>query len=308
MQSRKLHEQRSDSEKEKASAIDNYASSKGDATASNQTAKDLRMGVKWENLQEEEEQEDYDCEEEEEEEEDGDYDEEKEQQLEGDLKQEEEHDKDGFDTTAVMSQRQRAHSTSGESLYAVLGLHKGASSEEIKRAYRSLALKWHPDKNSNVEAADKFKDINHANTILSDETKRSIYDQYGSMGLYISEQVGEENVKTYFLMSSPWFKALSIFLACITGCCCCCCCFFCCCNCCGRCKDMPEEDVDRKTNYESMDDAEVDMDSPQNATIPMPAPSSKPGLNTTNSTNATVTQQPRSSSENKYINGTSLPS
>ena len=42
--------------------------------------------------------------------------------------------------------------------------------------------------------------------ILSDETKRSIYDKYGSMGLYIGEQFGDENVKTYFLITSPWIK------------------------------------------------------------------------------------------------------
>lgn len=72
---------------------------------------------------------------------------------------------------------------------------------------RKLALKYHPDKNpDNPEAAEKFKEINNANSILNDETKRKIYDEYGSMGLYVSEQFGEESVKYYFLMSKWWFK------------------------------------------------------------------------------------------------------
>lgn len=72
---------------------------------------------------------------------------------------------------------------------------------------RKLALKFHPDKNpDNPEAADKFKEINNANAILSDPTKRNIYDKYGSLGLYVAEQFGEENVNTYFVLSSWWAK------------------------------------------------------------------------------------------------------
>ncbi|EMP37914.1 Cysteine string protein [Chelonia mydas] len=98
-------------------------------------------------------------------------------------------------------------SRAGESLYRVLGLEKGASSEEIKKAYRKLALKYHPDKNpENPEAVEKFKEINNANATLNDENKRKIYDEYGSMGLYVAEQFGEESVKYYFLMSKWWFK------------------------------------------------------------------------------------------------------
>uniref|UniRef100_A0A8C0HEV6 J domain-containing protein n=1 Tax=Chelonoidis abingdonii TaxID=106734 RepID=A0A8C0HEV6_CHEAB len=98
-------------------------------------------------------------------------------------------------------------SRAGESLYRVLGLEKGASSEEIKKAYRKLALKYHPDKNpENPEAVEKFKEINNANATLNDENKRQIYDEYGSMGLYVAEQFGEESVKYYFLMSKWWFK------------------------------------------------------------------------------------------------------
>lgn len=68
-------------------------------------------------------------------------------------------------------------------------------------------MKFHPDKNpDNPEAADKFKEINNAHAILNDPTKRNIYDKYGSLGLYVAEQFGEENVNTYFVLSSWWAK------------------------------------------------------------------------------------------------------
>lgn len=135
---------------------------------------------------------------------------------------------------------QRKLSTAGDSLYKVLGLEKGASPDEIKKAYRKLALRHHPDKNpDNPEAAEKFKEINNANSILSDENKRNIYDEYGSMGLYAAEQFGEEGVKYYFLMSKCWFKALLVCCGIFT----CCCCLCCCCFCCGKCKGQEEDFV-----------------------------------------------------------------
>jgi DnaJ homolog subfamily C member 5 len=57
-----------------------------------------------------------------------------------------------------------------------------------------------------VAFRSQFKDINRAHTILSDETKRNIYDNYGSLGLYIAEQFGEENVNAYFVVTSPTCK------------------------------------------------------------------------------------------------------
>ncbi len=64
--------------------------------------------------------------------------------------------------------------------YEVLGVARGADKKEIKKAYRSLANKYHPDKNpDNTEALEKFKEIGEAYEVLSSEEKRSAYDQYG---------------------------------------------------------------------------------------------------------------------------------
>lgn len=67
--------------------------------------------------------------------------------------------------------------------YEVLGISKNASSEEIKKAYHSLAKKYHPDVNKAPDAEAKFKEINEAYEVLSDDNKKQIYDQYGFAGL-----------------------------------------------------------------------------------------------------------------------------
>ncbi len=68
--------------------------------------------------------------------------------------------------------------------YAVLGISKSASQDEVKKAYRKMALKYHPDKNQGDEdAAKKFKEISEAYEVLSDENKRKMYDQYGKEGV-----------------------------------------------------------------------------------------------------------------------------
>lgn len=68
--------------------------------------------------------------------------------------------------------------------YEVLGVSKGASADEIKKAYRKKAIKYHPDKNpDNPEAEDKFKEAAEAYEILSDDNKRARYDQFGHAGM-----------------------------------------------------------------------------------------------------------------------------
>ena len=63
--------------------------------------------------------------------------------------------------------------------YAVLGIARGASDEEIKKAYRKLALQYHPDRNGAPDAAEKFKEVTEAYQVLSDPEKRSLYDRFG---------------------------------------------------------------------------------------------------------------------------------
>ena len=71
--------------------------------------------------------------------------------------------------------------------YEVLGISKTATADEIKKAYRNLAFKYHPDRNSGDKAAEeKFKEINEAYDVLSDEKKRADYDSFGTSNSHYS--------------------------------------------------------------------------------------------------------------------------
>jgi len=73
----------------------------------------------------------------------------------------------------------------GKDYYAILGVVKTASEDEIKKAYKKQALKWHPDRNLNnkKQAEEKFKELAEAYEVLSDKNKREIFDRYGEEGL-----------------------------------------------------------------------------------------------------------------------------
>lgn len=71
----------------------------------------------------------------------------------------------------------------GKDYYKVLGVSRSATQDEIKKAYRRLALKFHPDKNRAPDAEDKFKEVSEAYEVLSDKNKRETFDQFGEEGL-----------------------------------------------------------------------------------------------------------------------------
>jgi len=175
-------------------------------------------------------------------------------------------------------------SRSGNSLYELLDIPKTSTETDIKKKYRRLALKYHPDKNpDNAEAEEMFKKINHANSILSDEKKRQIYDEYGSFGLYIAEQVGDDLVGSVMCVQSRWFKGLFCLCGILTACYFCCCLCFCCCCCCGKCKPKLDEEEEETPDVDDLQGEEneagekeepVTSQPEASSSIPMPAPSS----------------------------------
>lgn len=71
----------------------------------------------------------------------------------------------------------------GKDYYKILGVSRDASEQDLKKAYKKMALKYHPDKNKSPGAEEKFKDIAEAYEVLSDPQKREVFDKYGEEGL-----------------------------------------------------------------------------------------------------------------------------
>jgi len=76
--------------------------------------------------------------------------------------------------------------------YDVLGVPKGSDKDEIKGAYRKLALQFHPDRNKSPDATERFKEISEAYAVLSDDEKRKKYDQLVRAGIY--ERYNQEDI------------------------------------------------------------------------------------------------------------------
>jgi len=93
--------------------------------------------------------------------------------------------------------------------YEILGVSRTASGDEIKKAYRRLALTYHPDRNpDDPEAEQKFKEVSDAYSVLSDQEKRAIYDRYGHEGLKGQAGAGFSNVEDIFSSFSDIFGDL----------------------------------------------------------------------------------------------------
>jgi len=78
----------------------------------------------------------------------------------------------------------------GKDYYKILGIERNASSEDVKKGYRRMALRYHPDKNDHPQAEEQFKEVVAAFEVLSDKEKRHIYDQFGEEGLRIGDEYG----------------------------------------------------------------------------------------------------------------------
>ena len=89
--------------------------------------------------------------------------------------------------------------TQKRDFYETLGVAKNAAKPELKKAYRKLAIKYHPDKNpGNKEAESKFKEASEAYSVLNDDNKRGIYDQFGHRGLQGAGHSGSNGFEDIF--------------------------------------------------------------------------------------------------------------
>uniref|UniRef100_A0A453GUR6 J domain-containing protein n=1 Tax=Aegilops tauschii subsp. strangulata TaxID=200361 RepID=A0A453GUR6_AEGTS len=90
--------------------------------------------------------------------------------------------------------------------YEILNVDRSATDDDLRRAYRRLAMRWHPDKNptGDKDSEAKFKDITQAYNVLSDASKRAVYDQYGEEGLKGPPQQPVDDIFAEFFGSTPF--------------------------------------------------------------------------------------------------------
>jgi len=93
--------------------------------------------------------------------------------------------------------------------YEVLGLDRSATDDQIKRAFRKLAFHYHPDRNKEDEAEEKFKEINEAYEVLSDPDKRATYDRFGHAGEGFGRGFGDFDIFRGFRNGAPTFATIS---------------------------------------------------------------------------------------------------
>ena len=93
----------------------------------------------------------------------------------------------------------------GRDYYAILGVSRDAGADDVKKAYRKMALKFHPDKNKAEDAEERFKEIAEAYEVLSDQDKRATYDQYGEEGLRPGGGGGESRSRRSSTTAGPTF-------------------------------------------------------------------------------------------------------
>jgi molecular chaperone DnaJ len=97
-------------------------------------------------------------------------------------------------------------------LYEILGVDKGTSKDDIKRSYRKIAMKYHPDRNpDNKEAEQKFKEAAEAYAILNDDNKRAKYDQFGHAGVGMGDMGGQGFGGAHFSMEDIFSQFGNIF-------------------------------------------------------------------------------------------------
>ena len=95
----------------------------------------------------------------------------------------------------------------GKNYYDTLGIDRQSTDDEIKKAYRKLALKYHPDKNKHPGAEERFKEIAEAYEVLSDSNKRAAFDRYGEDNIHSSRRVANltfSMIITFHLQKQNW--------------------------------------------------------------------------------------------------------